>query len=204
MINTEYSIQLEQTRIKKTLEKIEWYEKLGYCPRFPQNIDPKIDTLKTIYKALANEYIDDDYIKVAKEIEQKFKKIEKDFFTKLQEVCGKNIKKRYTVVLTKYGVGGSYSMPNRIIYNFGTRSFDTILHEIIHLAIEPYIIKYSIQQNEKERIVDLILKSKPIALKNYKMQERGMEDAKIIDPIFKKYFKPPIGNFFKELKKLRS
>jgi len=205
MINIQYSIKLEKLRIKKTLEKIGWYEKLGYRPRFPQNIDIKIDSVNSIYNALSNEYEENDYLNTAEEIKQKFEKIEKDFFTKLQDVCGKKIKRKYAVILTKYGVGGSYSMPNTIIYNFGMKSssFDTILHEIVHLVIEPYIKKYLIQQNEKERIVDLILKSEPIALKNYKMQERGMEDAKIIDPIFKKYFNPPINKFFKELKRAR-
>jgi hypothetical protein len=102
------------------------------------------------------------------------------------------------------GVGGSYSLPNKIIYNIAMKSspVNTVLHEITHLIIEPYIKRYRIQQDEKERIVDLILTSKLISLPNYKMQKRGEKNSRLIDPLFKKHFKPPIGNFFKEFSKL--
>ena len=76
------------------------------------------------------------------------------------------------------------------------------MHEITHLAIETYIQKYKIEQNQKERIIDLILSSKKISLKNYKMQKRGKEYMKIVDKLFKEYFKPPLGIFFKKLEKL--
>lgn len=199
-LNIKYSIKFEKQRIKKTIDKSLWYEKLGYRPRFPKNINPKADDIKIIYLAIENEYMEQDYKKVAAEIKKEYAKIESDFFTKLQAIFGIRIKRHFTIILTKYGVGGSYLLPNKIIYNFKMKSSSiyTILHEITHLIIEPYIKKYSIQQNEKERIVDLILTSKPIALRNYKIQKRGKEHKKSIDPLFKKYFKPPINNFFKK------
>lgn len=198
-----YSEELERKRIKKTLEKLPWYYKLGYSPRFPKSIDPRNDNLEKIFLALKNEYKEEDYRKSANEIIKTFSEIENSFFEKLQVICGKKIKRKFKLVLTKYDVGGSYSMPNRIIYNFEMKSssISTILHEIVHLVIEKYIQKYQIQQNEKERIVDLILTSNPIALPNYKMQKRGEEFKNIIDPLFKIYFNPPIDNFLKKLKK---
>ena len=205
-LNIKYSIKFEKQRIKKTIDKLLWYEKLGYRPRFPQNINPKVDDIKTIYSAIENEHVEQDYKKVAAEIKKEYAKIESDFFTKLQVICGVRIKKHFIIILTKYGVGGSYSLPNKIIYNIGMRSssINTVLHEITHLIIEPYIKRYRIKQNEKERIVDLILTSKPIALRNYKMQKRGKEHKKSIDPLFKKYFKPPINNFFKKFAELHN
>lgn len=183
------------------MEKLPWYEELGYAPRFPKNIDPKADSLKKIYVALEGEYDEKQYKKAAREIASNFHKIEDNFYLKLQELCGLKIKKNYKLILTRYGVGGSYSLPNKIIYNIEMKysSVNTILHEIIHLAIEPYIKKYQIQQNKKERIVDLILTSKTIALPGYKMQKRGLAHRKSIDPLFKRYFKSPIGNFFIKL-----
>lgn len=200
-LDIKYSLKLEKQRIKKTIAKLSWYKELGYRPRFPQNIDPKIDSLNKIFVALQNEYLENDYKKIAVKIYKEYSKIEKDFFEKLQKICGKKIKRNYKLILTKYGVGGSYSLPDKIIYNIGMKSssINTILHEIIHLTIEPYIIKYHISQNEKERIVDLILSSEPIALNDYKMQKRGEEHRELIDSLFKKFFRPPIKDFFKKI-----
>ena len=200
-LDIKYSIKLEKQRIKNTIKKLSWYEKLGYSPSFPKNINSKIDNLEKIYTAIQNEYVEENYKKAAIEINKNFLKIESTVYNKLQKICCKKIKRNFKLILTKYGVGGSYALPNKIIYNIGMKfsSVNTILHEITHLIIEPYIKKYKIQQNEKERIVDLILVSKNIALNNYKMQKRGEECKKFIDPLFKKYFKPPVSNFFKKI-----
>jgi len=202
-----YGEKLERKRIKNTLEKLSWYDKFGYSPRFPRKINPKLDNLEKIYAALKNEYKEEDYKKVTAKLNSEFSKIEDSFFKNLQKLCGGRRKRSFILILTKYGVGGSYSLPNKIIYNFGMKSssVNTILHEIVHLVIEPYIQKYEIQQNEKERIVDLILSLKSFKLTNYKMQKRGEERKGSIDPIFTAYFRPPIDNFFKKLsnKKIR-
>jgi len=204
-LKIKYSLKLEKQRLKNTIKKFSWFEKMGYAPRFPKNTNPKLDSLKKIYTALQCEYVEEDYEKAAIEINKQFSRIENTFYDKLQRQCGKRIKRNFNLVLTKYGVGGSYSLPNKIIYNFQMKSssINTIMHEITHLTIEPYIKKYQIQQNEKERIVDLILTSDIVAL-DYTMQKRGEQAGKIIDPLFKQYFKPPISVFFKELQKTTS
>ena len=199
-LEIKYSVKTEKQRIKNAIKNLAWYKKLGYVPCFPKNINPEIDSLEKIYAALQKEYKDKDYRESAILIKKKFSRIENNFYDRLQKVCGKKIRKNYKLILTKYGVGGSYAPPNKIIIKINAGNpINIILHEIVHLAIEPYIQKYKIKQNEKERIVDLILTSKLISLKNYKMQKRG-EEFQFIDPLFKKYFKPPIGEFFKRLK----
>ena len=45
--------------------------------------------------------------------------------------------------------------------------FWNIAHEIVHIIIEPWIQKYKIQYQEKERIVDLILSSKEFYFLKY-------------------------------------
>jgi len=62
-IEIKYNLKLEKQRIKKTIDKLLWYEKLGYRPRFPQNINPKVDGIKAIYSAIENEYVKQDYKK---------------------------------------------------------------------------------------------------------------------------------------------
>lgn len=204
-LKIQYGVKHEKQRIKKTIAKLLWFEKLGYSPRFPKNINPEIDNLEKIYAALLKEYAKDEYKKATAEININFPKVENIFYDKLRNLLGQKIRKNYRLILTKYGVGGSYKLPNIITLNINSKSpVNTILHEITHLAIEPYIRKYGIKQNEKERIVDLILTSPSIALKNYKMQKRGKEHKKIIDPLFKEYFKPPINNFFKKLAESRN
>jgi len=202
-LNILYSKKLEEQRIEKTLKKLPWYDRLGYTPRFPKNINPKIDSFKKINSALKNEYNEKDYKDAKNEILKKISIIEKDFISKLENICGKKAKKEYKLILTKYGVGGSYCLPNQIILNINSKSkINTILHEITHLTIEVYIQKYKVEQNQKERIIDLILTSKQISLNNYKMQKRGKDHKKIIDRLFKEYFKPPLDIFFKKLEKL--
>lgn len=200
-----YSKQLEKKRIKNTFKKLSWYDELGYRPRFPKDVNPRADDLKDVYSALDSEYEEKDYQEFANKTSNEFSKIEHSFFEKLQKICGKRIRRNFNLILTKYGVGGSYFPPNKIIYNIAMKNtpINSILHEIVHLTIEKYIQKYNIQQNEKERIVDLILSSNPIALPNYQMQERGEVHRDIIDPLFKEYFNPPIDIFFKKFMELK-
>lgn len=194
-----YSLKTEQQRLENTINKLPWYDKFGYAPRFPQGINPRVDNLKKVFSVLGKEYDEAEYEKSALKIKKEFSKIEDDFFRKMEQACGKRIKRNYKLILTKYGVGGSYSLPDKIIYNFGMKSssLHTVLHEIVHLAIEPYIKKYQIQQFAKERIVDLIC-LKVAGLKNYKMNKKADVFKKSIDPLFKKHFKPLIDNFFKQ------
>ncbi|MFA5413412.1 MAG: hypothetical protein WC348_02635 [Patescibacteria group bacterium] len=198
-LEIKYNINTEKQRIQSAVKKFSWYKKFGYIPCFPKNINPKIDSLEKIYTALRKEYKERDYKKAADAAKKNFSKIEKDFYGRLGKICGKKIRKSYQLILTKYGVGGSYVPPDKIILNINAVSpLNTLLHEIVHLAIESYIQKYKINQNEKERIVDSIM-ADIVGPKKYKMQKRG-EKYKFIDPLFKEYFKPPIDDFFKKLK----
>jgi hypothetical protein len=95
----------------------------------------------------------------------------------------------YIVHLTKYGVGGSYNVPNTVILNFQNRKelalFRTIVHEIIHLSIQPYIEKYTVDHWIKERIVDLTLEK--IAPELNTMQNLPI-DTESVDLAFEKNY----------------
>lgn len=198
-LKIKYGIKFEKQRIKNTLKNLSWYKKLGYFPCFPKKINPETDSLKEIYAACLYEYNEADYKKAASQMKKDFSKVENYFYGRLKKVFGSKVRKDYEVVLTKYGAGGSYVPPNKIIINIRTgNARNTIFHEIVHLMIEPYIIKYKIGQNKKERIVDLIMTS-IVGSKKYKMQKRG-EKYKFIDPLFKEYFQSPAEDFFKRIK----
>jgi hypothetical protein len=108
-IEIKYNLKLEKQRIKKTIDKLLWYKKLGYRPRFPQNINPKVDGIKTIYSAIENEYVEQDYKKAAADIKKEYTRIENGFTTKLQAIFGIRIKKHFTIILTKYVKGTLYT-----------------------------------------------------------------------------------------------
>ena len=63
-------------------------------------------------------------------------------------------------MLTRYGMGGSYSPPNGVIVNIARASGDElvrcVLHETLHLHIEHLIAEHGIGQWEKEGLVELL------------------------------------------------
>ena len=105
----------------------------------------------------------------------------------------------YEIKLTKYGVGGSYNLPNTIIVNFqgkfGIGVSKTIIHEIVHLSIQELIEKYKVGHWEKERVVDLILLK--IVPEIAKMQNISI-DTKLVDEAFERYY-PNLEEVIKNL-----
>lgn len=104
-------------------------------------------------------------------------------FTEMNKKWGFKIFPKYSVLLTRYGPGGSYN-PNKgsviMMTNInGTfKKFhpeETVIHEIIHIGIEENIVShFSLDHWEKEAVVDLIciLNFKDI-LPNYQVQSQG-------------------------------
>ncbi len=193
MINLDikYSPEYEISRIKDTLEKLNWFKEKGYRLRFPEGFSVENQNFKDeeyIKKCILEDYTKDNYEEQKAFANKEFDKINtalEKFFnaTKIQP------QKVYEVYLTKYGVGGSYNLPNRIIINIQTckevRLLWTIVHEIVHLSIEDLIQKYNIDHWTKERIVDLTVeKIAPEINTMYKLDI----DTSTIDKNFKKYY----------------
>jgi len=200
-----YNIESEQQRIQKTLEKLSWYEQMGYRPRFPEGIDPHNDTLDKIFKAVQNEFDINQYQQAATRLTNDINSVQRDFFSTLQTMLQKELPEVIEIQLTKYGVGGSYSLPNTVILNINMKSsINTVLHEMTHLIVEPYIQEYKLEQNEKERLVDLILTSGDISLAKYEIQERGLMYKNIMDPLFKECFHKSPEQFFRAYAKRRT
>jgi hypothetical protein len=108
---------------------------------------------------------------------------------KFSELWGFDLHPKYTVLLTLYGMGGSYNVENsRAIIKTNREGVfkrsvpaHTILHEIVHIGIEnPIVRRFRLNHTEKERVVDKICKiGLRDVLRDYAVSPRG--DANV-DP----------------------
>ncbi len=199
-----FGTDFELSRIKNTINKLDWYNSQGYKPRFPKGITNK-SSEEEIKNQIKKEFKEDDYKVVANEISSNFSKISELLFNKLKEIFNKEIPKEFIVYLTNYGVGGSYKLPNMIILNINSKnSSNTIIHEIIHLIIMDKITEYKIQHWEKERIVDLILNSEEFSFLNYNSWQKDYSNVeRYIDNLFNNsFFKNP-EKFFSKIETTR-
>jgi hypothetical protein len=65
---------------------------------------------------------------------------------------------KYTVYLIRFGTYGSYDLPGTIYLNLRRKTpdeiLDTLIHELIHLKVEQYVIDNDLSHKEKEELVD--------------------------------------------------
>ncbi|MFA6190706.1 MAG: hypothetical protein WC711_04340 [Candidatus Staskawiczbacteria bacterium] len=196
MINLDikYSFEYEKERIKYTLGKADWFIKNGYSKSIKLPAGIKINEIDVntctddLFDKLKEEYDSNDYEKMRNNLSEqwsvfapKFEKFFKETSLKHEDV--------YIVQLTKYGVGGSYNLPNTVILNFQNRTetalFRTVVHEIIHLSIQSFVDEYKVDHWVKERIVDLTFEK--IAPELNMMQKLSI-DTQLIDQSFEKYY----------------
>ena len=159
-----YSKEFEFERVKNTINRLAWYSKYYNLKSLtlPKSISFKqVPNLSDndIIAAINEEYDMNKYLNAAELINQIYPKYEK----KLEELISNmglipipKIKARLTI----YGMVGSYHSPDEVITNidrlFNVGLIMNILHEIIHLHIEPLIQKYQVDQWGKETIVNLL------------------------------------------------
>ena len=150
LLKIQYSKEYEVTRIKNTLSRMDWYNKHNYKPLLPKGVTP--ENAKEIVK---KEFNKKEYEKAKKEL---LDKINPEVLKEIELTVGKKIPDEIIVILTKYGVGGSYNLPNIVIINFKARArHDTLYclkHEIIHLLVEEEVQKKKLTQEQKEELVN--------------------------------------------------
>lgn len=166
-----------------------WFAKHGYKTlKFPDGVsedstDEEIDT------AVHAEYSESEYEKFKEFIESKCGEFS-DNLEKLKAVPSLVLRDVYTIVLTKYGVGGSYNAEKGLtIVNLSRGDKESmigiIFHEIVHMAIEHLIQKYKIQQWHKERLVDLMMDKYFPGLTE---KQNIKEDVSAVDEAFNNFF----------------
>lgn len=190
-LNIIYSEEFEVSRVVNTLKKLDWYKENGYTVQLPESLDISnisVVTPELVKIAISKEYDEQNYLVSKKYIE--------DHWGPIGEELSKNIKNTtlilqdsYDIHLTRYGVGGSYHMPNKIIINtkwkFEFGLLKTTAHESVHLMIQPLIEKYNVKHWHKERVVDLLLQE--FAPKVNSFQKMSIDTTKI-DEIFKREY----------------
>lgn len=160
-----YSKEFELARVENTIKRLDWYLSNKYSLKslsFPKNLNVgrlKELSKEEISKAVEVEYEECKFISESESIKQMYGKYEiklEEFIKSLSLPIIPEIK----VYLTCYGVGGSYSLPNEIISNitkhYSVGLLKSVLHEIIHLHIQPLIDQYEVSQWDKETIVNLL------------------------------------------------
>lgn len=200
----DYSLEYEIRRIKYTLDKSEWFIENNYSKwiKLPageklENVD-KNKSVDYLFDNAKEEYNQKDYEKTKDVVNKQWIKFSSRLEKYFQETSLKP-EEIYLIHLTKYGVGGSYKLPNEVIVNFqgkhGIGISNTVIHEIVHLSIQPFINKYNIEHWKKERVVDLILFGIMHEIK--KMQNLPI-DTKPIDEAFGKHY-PNIEEVIKSI-----
>ena len=191
-------------RVKSTLAKLDWYNSEGYRLRLPKGIHKKSSDAE-IHNQIVKEFNSKKCEEMAQQFTSDFSIIKKELYKKLEKIFNKNIPTTFFVYLTNYGVGGSYKLPDKIILNINNKKgFKTIIHEIAHLIIEPWIQKYKVKHEEKERIVDLILNSRKFNFLKYNhWQENYRHVEEYIDSLFKQYFFKNPEKFFSKIDEAR-
>ncbi len=136
MLIFKHNFFIDIRAISATILRKSWLDRKGY-----------IYYLLTIDK---DKYGKIDYNKLANELSQELKRYG-DLFNDDD----------YIILLTKYGVYGSYYLPNKIFINIQRDIKDivaTIIHEIIHLRVEDIVKQKRLNHEEKEELVEDMLK----------------------------------------------
>jgi hypothetical protein len=191
----------EVARIQNTLKRLPWYRENGYTNlnlNLPQGVEEN-SSFEDIQKAVDLEYSDSKYNEYKEFIEAEWPTDERHL-EEMKQIPSFQFRNTYEILLTQYGTGGSYeSGTGKVIVNIKTRRKDqlmgTLLHEIVHISIEPLIKAHDVSQWRKERLVDLIgNKSFP----DLRKMQTISEDVSVVDTAFEKYF-PDIEEITKEI-----
>jgi len=203
-VNIKFGIKFEERRIENTISKWEWFIDNGYKPKLPQDIDENSSN-EQIKEQIEKEYDQAEYEEISEKLQGDFSEISGNLQRVLVNIFGEGVPTVYDVFLTKYGVGGSYGMPNNVVFNiYNKKGIKTIVHEVVHLMVEENVQKYEIEHFEKERLVDLILNSEKFSFLEYDSWQKNYHGAeKYIDDLFNKYFFESQEKFFTEIENTR-
>lgn len=179
-----FSPEFEIEQVKKTLSGLQWLKDNGYNNvKLPENLvinfgtNTSEDQIKTAVEA---EYNEEDFRIKEVYLLENWDKVVNGVSAELARTS-LNIRDTHTIYLTKYGVGGSYNYPDTVIVNarsFGQGLLRKVFHEMVHLMIHQWIIKYKVSHWQKERIVDLLMiKFVPQISRNQQIP------AEIADPV---------------------
>lgn len=163
----------EYNYVKYLLSKKSFYEKHGYSPIYPKNVE-LLDMIQKNQKDSSKEFESEEYdkkyyVNAVKELTQKVDIINlcTDKLKRISYKWAFKFFEEYTVRLTRYGPGGSYDYKKGVVIMLvhpeGLRTVvpeHVVIHELVHIGIEESIvIPFELTHREKERVVDLFVKN---------------------------------------------
>jgi hypothetical protein len=187
-----YSEELEVERVSETVKRLPWYREQNYPENFAKlpggvTVDTTVDV---IARAVSAEYKRKDFDDAAKFINGQWIKVAASF-EELRQVPPVILRDSYTVLLTKYGSGGSYDSERGVlIINVSSQEkkekiVGVIVHEIVHTTIQHLINTYQVRHWRKERLVDLLVDHFFSGLKKAQVIK---EDVSMVDRAFRNKF----------------
>jgi len=199
-----YSRGFEINRVIDSFRQLEWFRENKYETTLPTGLkllQKNSPSKNEIKKAVFEEFDDISFQEqknfLTKNLEKVFSRAETEFIK-----IGMPIEKKYKIFLTKYGTGGGYCLPDKIIININLIRDENLLrtsvHEIVHLIIEPLISSYQIDHWTKERLADLIVSKISPSLINFQCLPINTET---IDRIFNDNY-PKISQAIQNIAKL--
>ncbi|MFA5942100.1 MAG: hypothetical protein WC798_00290 [Candidatus Paceibacterota bacterium] len=186
-----YGVEQEVRRVLEAIKRIPWYLEQGYPAGFaklPEGIHKDSNEDEVIH-AVKREYVETDYAECAAALQREWQAIP-DGFEKMRNEPSFHLGNEYSVVLTKYGSGGSYNANiNEVIVRITIKLqggiTGTVVHEIVHMTIQYLIDQYQVRHWRKERLVGLLLERYFPGLTKMQIMR---EDISMVDPAFEKFF----------------
>lgn len=219
MLKFTYSKEMELKELLWIYSEHDFFVKNKYkvfYPTIPNKISKK---LESEYRDLeAQKLLEFEFEKIFKRekpvydrtiklVGAQWQKIEADFFKILTEINLNSSVNQVICYISRYGPGGSYYPPKkisvRVVEEFDqdiTEVNEKIAHEIVHLAINDLVVKYKLNFDNTERLVDLILVKTPISKLLINPTIQGFGDKRLDDCFQHNY--PNIKNALDDFVKL--
>ena len=154
-----YTLNSELSRAQQTLGKRAFYQNHNYKPLLPRGVDLDFEDSGGLEGAIKSEFDEPAADSVKSDIQNEWNK-HKDVLMTLFSKLSDNLPASIECTLTKYGVGGSYQLPNKVIINFAYKHhFKTLVHEFIHCLVQPIIHENKLDHASKEGLVDWLFVS---------------------------------------------
>jgi len=113
--------------------------------------------------SVAEEYSPTQLEIFKQKLEKEWKALNNNFFEKLESFFGITITEPFLVHVSNYGPLGHYLYKTRHVFinihieEKGFKTVKTVKHEIVHLIIEPFLHRYNIDYQKKEKVVNAIV-----------------------------------------------
>ena len=104
------------------------------------------------------EYDEEKYKKFLEKVKEDWKRDNNDFLEKLAHFFKLNEDFHFTVKISKYGPLGFYnSLKKTVTINMINENIvETIKHEMLHILVDHFMEKYSVNHKEKEDLVNFL------------------------------------------------